>query len=139
MTSSHDHSIKLWKTDEIATTDEMKPSIIYQGHTGIVTSLSYNSEMEKFASSGWDAYIKIWDLNENVNNNITINNEEELGENKKRRRKLEKNKNIIIAEALQEITSNSGCISQIVWPMKNTLISGGWDHTVKKSKIFDIK
>ena len=54
--ASEDKTIKVWNTE----TQTLIATL--EGHTGFVTSLSFNINGELLASAAWDGQIKLWNI-----------------------------------------------------------------------------
>ncbi|KAG0268661.1 WD repeat-containing protein 12 [Actinomortierella ambigua] len=126
LSGAMDQSILAWEYSLL----DNQHSLLYEckGHTGAVESISLNATGDRFASGSTDATIKVWSTKvPKVSDPM-----EDAGKSRKRAKTSAKDDRVYKAP-LVTLTAHTGPVSAVVFnpTAKDTLYSGGWDHSVR--------
>eukprot|EP01118_Nematostelium_gracile_P015489 TRINITY_DN6221_c0_g1_i1.p1 TRINITY_DN6221_c0_g1~~TRINITY_DN6221_c0_g1_i1.p1 ORF type:complete len:412 (-),score=115.34 TRINITY_DN6221_c0_g1_i1:20-1255(-) len=118
VTGSKDQTVRIWQAKFKG---DFANTFVGRGHEGAVASVSVCPNIDssvKFCSGSWDKSIKIWDSEEKQ---ISL-------ETGKKKRKIESQD----LAPLSTLDGHSQCVSCVEWIEENVILSGSWDHTLKR-------
>nr|ARO50093.1 WD40 protein [Yamagishiella unicocca] len=115
----------------------------YRGHVDGVECVAPSPSGRRFASSGWDGRLLVWETGRPVAEAADAEAAEGgtgAAEGSKKKRRVGANGTagsgsgsggLSVSEPSTELTGHLHCISAVSWPAEDVLISGGWDHSVR--------
>eukprot|EP00003_Mantamonas_plastica_P028573 TRINITY_DN6547_c0_g1_i1.p1 TRINITY_DN6547_c0_g1~~TRINITY_DN6547_c0_g1_i1.p1 ORF type:complete len:480 (+),score=174.81 TRINITY_DN6547_c0_g1_i1:104-1441(+) len=139
---SDDFSIKSWNIN----LDQGNASLVsvFNGHKGSVEDLAYNFQSQKLVSASWDSTLAIWDTSpkgryangqEGDSDNEEDEEDQDSSNSNNKRKKKGANKATpkrrkVVVEPVRTLEGHQSSVSSVVWPSKDKIISGSWDHTI---------
>nr|AIF73520.1 WD40 protein [Volvox ferrisii] len=126
----------------------------YRAHSDAVEAVAVSPGGTRMASCGWDGRLMVWETGRPVADAADADAATGTGtegSKKKRRTAAGKEANgaangaangggasggggdvITVTEASAELTGHLHCVAAVSWPEEETLVSGGWDHSVRR-------
>ncbi|XP_057768622.1 ribosome biogenesis protein WDR12 homolog isoform X1 [Salvia miltiorrhiza] len=126
-TGSKDRTLRLWKFREEDLIDQPKKirSVkILRGHTGAVQSIAAIPSGDMVCSGSWDCTINLW--------NTSATDTDDSVSVKKRKKGGEDEEALSEGEAFTTLVGHTQCVSSVVWPQRETIYSGSWDHSIRR-------
>ncbi|XP_057807935.1 ribosome biogenesis protein WDR12 homolog isoform X1 [Salvia miltiorrhiza] len=126
-TGSKDRTLRLWKfgeEDPIDQTKKIRSVKVLRGHTDAVQSIAAIPSGDVVCSGSWDCTINLW--------NTTANDPEDSVSVKKRKKGGQDKEALSEGEALTTLVGHTQCVSSVVWPQRETIYSGSWDHSIRR-------
>ncbi|GMH32242.1 hypothetical protein BSKO_00076 [Bryopsis sp. KO-2023] len=141
ITSGQENTVRAWKLPKKPGKNASIVALL-KGHKEVVQSVCANPSGTKCCTASWDATARIWPcggdlLNSGISGGENGAAADENGATKKR--KVENGGGIVSGESSAiEVESSSvleghtGAVSAVKWEEEETIITGGWDHTVRR-------
>ncbi|KAG6418197.1 hypothetical protein SASPL_120397 [Salvia splendens] len=126
-TGSKDRTLRLWEFGEEDTIDQPKKirSVkILRGHTGAVQSIAGIPSSDMLCSGSWDCTINLW--------NTSATDTDDSVSVKKRKTGGQDEEALSEGDALTTLVGHTQCVSTVVWPQRETIYSGSWDHSIRR-------
>lgn len=110
---------------------------ILSGHTDTIEAAASRPDGKRCASAGWDKVINLWDSH--VEENESLEDGTERSKSSRKRRKETAGDDMDTGngldsqrdEPLKSLEGHRQCVSCLVWPSDEILVSSSWDHTIR--------
>ena len=132
LTGSQDFHVKAWLISSEGTEQPPTACATLQGHAHSVCSVGVSPDGERCCSVGWGEEMHIWPCGDAL---LDATPDEPAVTTKRQKRDAQASgaaPEVKTISPLGHLAGHQGCISGVVWPRKSSLLTSGWDHTLRK-------
>ncbi|KAF7822417.1 ribosome biogenesis protein WDR12-like protein [Senna tora] len=125
-TTSKDRTVRLWKFNPEEAIDhpvKIRAFKILRGHKASVQSVAVQTSGEMVCSGSWDCTINLWQTHFDTDGDLSI---------KKRKVGGQVEESQLEGEAVSTLVGHTQNVSAVAWPLRDTIYSASWDHSVRK-------
>jgi WD40 repeat protein len=138
-----DHTVRLW---QLPSSTGGTPTLVAvaQGHKDAVQAVAASPDGELCCSASWDGQLLLWDTGDEVVAAALADaaaGAEKAHKKSRKKRKVGGSDEAAATAAaaapyqlplLKGLEGHMHCVAAVAWPQQGSLISGGWDHSVRR-------